>query len=247
MDTAISIAYDFSSHEMANIGHRRMVSPQMYSGMPFYANPAISYEQLMPSGPYVYAPPPTSQPTSQPMFSPITPMYSMVPQRVSSEPPMQASPLMRPSRHDSFGDPRSHGGRFDGATSVPHIHTRHESFGPSKSPSTPTPSIGVEFKTEVDTLMKAIQLKAASSPTESPLSAGPPQSLSRPMYPYGSPMASIPESTPPGQRSRKKYECTFANCSKVFYQKTHLDIHIRAHTGDKPFVSKIFFDAQDLD
>lgn len=26
-------------------------------------------------------------------------------------------------------------------------------------------------------------------------------------------------------------------CNKSFYQKTHLDIHVRAHTGDKPFVS----------
>ena len=27
------------------------------------------------------------------------------------------------------------------------------------------------------------------------------------------------------------------DCSKSFYQKTHLEIHIRAHTGAKPFVS----------
>lgn len=39
------------------------------------------------------------------------------------------------------------------------------------------------------------------------------------------------------QRSRKKYECTLPDCRKVFTQKTHLDIHMRAHTGIKPFVS----------
>jgi hypothetical protein len=27
------------------------------------------------------------------------------------------------------------------------------------------------------------------------------------------------------------------DCNKSFYQKTHLEIHIRAHTGAKPFVS----------
>ncbi|OAG16719.1 hypothetical protein CC77DRAFT_901021, partial [Alternaria alternata] len=27
-------------------------------------------------------------------------------------------------------------------------------------------------------------------------------------------------------------------CNKSFYQKTHLDIHIRAHAGDKPFPCK---------
>jgi uncharacterized Zn-finger protein len=26
-------------------------------------------------------------------------------------------------------------------------------------------------------------------------------------------------------------------CNKSFYQKTHLEIHVRAHTGAKPFVS----------
>jgi len=27
------------------------------------------------------------------------------------------------------------------------------------------------------------------------------------------------------------------DCNKSFFQKTHLEIHIRAHTGAKPFVS----------
>lgn len=43
----------------------------------------------------------------------------------------------------------------------------------------------------------------------------------------------------PGSRSgkKRKYTCTLPHCGKSFAQKTHLDIHIRAHTGDKPFVS----------
>lgn len=38
-------------------------------------------------------------------------------------------------------------------------------------------------------------------------------------------------------KPRKRYQCTIEDCNKSFYQKTHLEIHTRAHTGVKPFVS----------
>ena len=44
------------------------------------------------------------------------------------------------------------------------------------------------------------------------------------------------------QKAKKRYECDVPGCNKSFFQKTHLDIHSRAHTGDKPFVgSPVFF------
>jgi hypothetical protein len=39
-----------------------------------------------------------------------------------------------------------------------------------------------------------------------------------------------------GTKGKKRYECDVPGCNKSFFQKTHLDIHSRAHTGDKPFV-----------
>jgi hypothetical protein len=39
---------------------------------------------------------------------------------------------------------------------------------------------------------------------------------------------------------KKRYQCTINGCSKSFYQKTHLDIHERSHTGYKPYVSEAF-------
>jgi hypothetical protein len=41
-----------------------------------------------------------------------------------------------------------------------------------------------------------------------------------------------------GRSNKKRYICTIDNCLKSFYQKTHLDIHERSHTGDKPYVSR---------
>jgi len=40
-------------------------------------------------------------------------------------------------------------------------------------------------------------------------------------------------------KERKVFFCDIPGCSKTFYQKTHLDIHRRAHTGDKPYVSAL--------
>lgn len=34
---------------------------------------------------------------------------------------------------------------------------------------------------------------------------------------------------------RRKFVCTVLGCGKVFYQRAHLNIHIRSHTGYKPY------------
>jgi hypothetical protein len=39
-----------------------------------------------------------------------------------------------------------------------------------------------------------------------------------------------------GEDPKKRYECHIGECRKAFFQKTHLEIHIRAHTGAKPYV-----------
>lgn len=79
---------------------------------------------------------------------------------------------------------------------------------------------GINFSTDVDTLMKAIQSKQTTTPEKR-----------RP-----APQEEV--HTKPGEKGKKRYQCDMPGCDKSFYQKTHLDIHRRAHTGFKPFVCK---------
>lgn len=86
---------------------------------------------------------------------------------------------------------------------------------------------GIAFSTDVDCLMKAIQQKSQTTPA--------------PTGPAPAPVVVAPAPPPPPEikvvKARKRYQCSMPNCNKSFYQKTHLEIHTRAHTGVKPFVS----------
>jgi hypothetical protein len=116
----------------------------------------------------------------------------------------------------------------------------------------------VTFGTEVDTLMKAIQAKSKSTPSQtSPASepSRPVVGVSRtPSYAHTTSQGGVGTAGEPSKfklthdeqqhdhssttkGGKKRYSCTIENCTKSFYQKTHLDIHERAHTGVKPYVS----------
>ena len=116
----------------------------------------------------------------------------------------------------------------------------------------------VNFGTEVDTLMKAIQAKEQ---TTSPQTTSSVKQIRPVISAFQSPYltqatsqiawyasredskykltnAAVQEDSSSPKNSKKRYQCTIANCSKIFYQQTHLDIHERAHTGVKPYVSQ---------
>lgn len=86
----------------------------------------------------------------------------------------------------------------------------------------------VVFNTAVDVLMKAIQTKSGKPVPRQQQQPPAPQPIPPP----------LPSPTEPkmSQKARKRYQCSVPDCNKSFYQKTHLDIHTRAHTGVKPFV-----------
>ncbi|KAH6667752.1 putative asparagine-rich zinc finger protein AZF1 [Halenospora varia] len=112
-----------------------------------------------------------------------------------------------------------------------------------------TPTNGcneVDFGTEVDTLMKAIQAKSKSTKPQTTSSVD----QSKPVVgvsgtsPYVQAASQVGayasgESSQFSPKGREKhYHCTVENCTKSFYQKTLLDIHDRAHTGAKPYPCK---------
>jgi hypothetical protein len=115
------------------------------------------------------------------------------------------------------------------------IAPTYSTQAPSSSSTTSTASGEVVFGTDVDTLMKAIQTKAATAQS-SPVT--PVKQSYSPAYQHSErSRLTSPQSEDGKPSSKKRYQCNILGCNKAFYQKTHLDIHIRAHTGDKPYVS----------
>jgi hypothetical protein len=84
----------------------------------------------------------------------------------------------------------------------------------------------ITFSTEVDQLMRAIQSKSTNPPPPPAPVYQEPKKVDEPQQP-----------AEPRIKARKRYPCSMPGCHKSFYQKTHLEIHTRAHTGVKPFVS----------
>ncbi|PVH67478.1 hypothetical protein DL98DRAFT_443518 [Cadophora sp. DSE1049] len=138
-------------------------------------------------------------------------------------------------------------------TNAPVFHSNDVKTSPTSSQAQE-----INFGTEVDTLMKAIQAKeqttqpqAASSAEQirpmvgafhSPSSAQATSQIgvyaSREETKYKLTHSTLQEESSSLKNPKKRYQCTIANCNKSFYQKTHLDIHERAHTGVKPYPCK---------
>ena len=98
---------------------------------------------------------------------------------------------------------------------------------------------GINFSTDVDTLMRAIQAK--SQTPQRPQQEVPPKVQDCHQPPPSAAVGAhkkVKDGEPKGSsKPKKRYHCSMPDCHKSFYQKTHLEIHTRAHTGVKPFVS----------
>lgn len=102
--------------------------------------------------------------------------------------------------------------------------------------SEPVEGTNIHFSTDVDTLMKAIQARQPE-PKQAP--QGDKVRFNKARVSHGATLTQMQEEGPKSsQKPRKRYQCNMPGCNKSFYQKTHLEIHVRAHTGAKPFVSR---------
>lgn len=230
METAEPVSYEFPA-----FAHRRLLESSLY---PYYAHPTTAPYSLpyqAPSAvPYPWAS--LNHPSSSHAYHYFVGQPALgAPVRLTSEQFPQTLPEIRPARN-AIG----HVVKPELGPNVQGSGNRAVSLGSLEEKL----ASETEFSTEVDVLMKAIQARArpSSSSSSSPVQrALPPlQQLTPPGYP-GYAMSPPRCQTNEGQLSRsgkkRKYTCTLPDCNKSFAQKTHLDIHTRAHTGDKPFVS----------
>lgn len=227
METAEPVSYEFSA-----FAHRRPMDSSLF---PYYSHPTTAAYSLP------YQPPSSATYNFGSLNQPSHPYQYFVghtplpaPVRLTSEQPLQPLPEIRPAKNAI-----SNVGKAEHRPSAQVPGSQTTSLGsPDKKPDLET-----EFSTEVDVLMKAIQSKANPSPGPSTVQhALPPlQQLAPTGYPGYAMSPPRRLMTNEGQLSRsgkkRKYTCTLPDCGKSFAQKTHLDIHTRAHTGDKPFVS----------
>lgn len=102
----------------------------------------------------------------------------------------------------------------------------------------------IAFHTDVDTLMKAIQLKSESGSEsdcgETAYPSPPPmdeEKFNLRRKSSGSERASS-AGGPARRETKKTYICDIKGCGKRCSQKTQLETHKRAHTGEKPYVCK---------
>ncbi|KAF7126175.1 hypothetical protein CNMCM5793_002597 [Aspergillus hiratsukae] len=254
METAEPVSYEFAGHAIGSMAPRRLLHAGLGSNFSYYNNPATSfplpYHQPS-STPYGFGHTLNQHPHQLPGYQHFYltghPSLNSQPVRLSSEPPtVQQIPDIRPAKNAISRIVREPLAKLEQSLpSQPVAAAQPPATGASQENG--PGSAETDFSTEVDILMKTIQAKAVtqhpglqSLPSLQQLTHGGENGFSQTYAMTASTsrcnMAVEELASRPGKK--RKYICRLPNCRKSFAQKTHLDIHMRAHTGDKPFVCK---------
>ena len=204
-----------------------------YTAAPMQAMPAPHYQQ---HNAFAYVPYQSPPPTT-PVGSPFRTEYQERPLPQSDH--NRVAMFRRDSKHIHDLSHSSPSTRRQSVASVASTSTN-----PNANAKTITfnetidPAHRVNFETDVDELMKAIQKKDEENAevAQGPTPAATPQAdgSASPSSPASSCHTSATVST--DNKPKKKWVCDGPNCNKSFVQKTHLDIHRRTHNGAKPYV-----------
>lgn len=214
---------------------RRSMSTHFDSSYPVYQNNHVGYGLQYGTG-YDYVPQQTQ--TMVPSYHHPQPPQHHTMQQQQHPPSMYAPPPPLPP--PTAVNPILHGLReHNSPQHSPNV--KHERASPHQAQPAIVRSMSdpeqnsdeAGAKTDVDTLMKAIQARTSEMDMGSPM-------VSQMSLHHHSPLQQgFPQDRDPNGKPKKKYQCTFPSCGKFFFQKTHLEIHMRAHTGHKPFVSLV--------
>lgn len=259
MDVSGLMHYNLGISSSAASNNRGMMTSDVDVGIPSYPQAGLGNMMPFASTPYAYGPAAVSH------YQQINPGYHG--SYVAPNPPRTLSNVnVLTPEVSNIRDPRHaypQGERTTPMTAkldertnyhpqpVPYEPTPESTSAPERKTSSPV-SLAAEpvFTTDVDTLMRQIQTKSKQGATQaSPVASDSRLPPNGPRSSFGSayveqfpnpPVKLVPGMEQQGTsspKSKKRYECDVPGCGKDFSQKTHLEIHMRAHTGVKPFVS----------
>ncbi|CAK7227214.1 DNA-binding transcription factor [Sporothrix eucalyptigena] len=222
------------------------------------AMPSASSTMPMATSPYQQQPLPLPMPLTQqhqPQPQPHQPQQHQQPQQ-QSPPPHRMSSRRGSSVAMSVSSPHLTSGRGRTATArdSPLLSGGASHSGSPATASSSTFNAGTSgaaldtsfrptFTTQVDILMRTIQSKAEEAePAYSPTQG----QTQQPRQRRGKTTPEYDDNDSDTKNNidddaavvpvKKPYPCTIAGCNMTFWQKTHLDIHKRSHTGEKPYV-----------
>jgi len=212
--------------------------PQLDLQMPMYPQTTVSGHIPFQQPAYSFDVNPMPQyPVHPPQQPPYVPFQAPPVQTPTSYAPTHSDisapvPLVRDARNALPSISRSSPIKTE-VTSPAHANASFSDNGQdaSKSNGSESGDAAPVFSTDVDCLMRAIQAKQTATPAQTPTT--PTADMHKEDPERSAPMVNLGS-----KQSRKKYHCTVPGCHKSFFQKTHLEIHNRAHTGIKPFVSR---------
>ena len=231
MDTTMMILPDQQHRAVLDLTSRRMVTSSIDLSMSLFSNTGMGYNIPFPPTDFSYS-----------LQNGHTLAYETYAQ-CEQQPSASAAPLYAVQTDM----PVVHRTRIANARTCEPLHVKVEDRFAGRDPSSlalgdvvPGSDGEATFGTDVDTLMRAIQTKAQIRTRK--------DTSREDSVPYrrqkNNAMSAMQISPYPrtasilsGAKARKTYQCSIATCAKLFYQKTHLEIHTRAHTGYKPFVS----------